>query len=194
MQITPQMRILVAVEPVDFRRGIDGMARLCREVLESDTFAGWLFVYCLAHARRHVVEVAPSFPAQCRHILETLGTLYRHDAEAREQALSPEARLAHHQTHSGPLLDDLHVWLNAQLADHLVQPNSSLGQAITYLLNHWTPLTLFLRQPGAPLDNNRADAASGITNGMPPARLCRAMRMGGWIERISAPTIVADAA
>ncbi len=159
MQITPQMRILVAVEPVDFRRGIDGMARLCREVLESDPFAGWLFVYCLAHARRHVVEVAPSFPAQCRHILETLGTLYRHDAEAREQALSPEARLAHHQTHSGPLLDDLHVWLNAQLADHLVQPNSSLGQAITYLLNHWTPLTLFLRQPGAPLDNNICERA-----------------------------------
>lgn len=45
IQITPQMRILVAVDPVDFRRGIDGMARLCREVLESDPFAGWLFVF-----------------------------------------------------------------------------------------------------------------------------------------------------
>ena len=45
IQITPQMRILVAVDPVDFRRGIDGMARLCREVLASDPFAGWLFVF-----------------------------------------------------------------------------------------------------------------------------------------------------
>lgn len=45
IQITPQMRILVAVDPVDFRRGIDGMARLCREVLNSDPFAGWLFVF-----------------------------------------------------------------------------------------------------------------------------------------------------
>ena len=45
IQITPQMRILVAVDPVDFRRGIDGMARLCREVLDSDPFAGWLFVF-----------------------------------------------------------------------------------------------------------------------------------------------------
>ena len=49
---------------------------------------------------------------------------------------------------------DLHAWLTAQFADHLVEPNSSLGQAITYLLNHWTPLTLFPRQAGAPLDNN----------------------------------------
>ncbi len=45
IQITPQMRILVAVDPVDFRRGIDGMARVCREVLDSDPFAGWLFVF-----------------------------------------------------------------------------------------------------------------------------------------------------
>jgi transposase len=39
------MRILVAVEPVDFRRGIDGLARVCREALQSDPFAGWLFVF-----------------------------------------------------------------------------------------------------------------------------------------------------
>jgi len=110
--------------------------------------------HCLAHARRHVVEVASSFPAECRRILETLGTVYRHDAEAREQALAPEARLAYHQTHSGPVLEDLHGWLTAQLADHLVEPNSSLGQAITHVLKHWGPLTLFLRQAGAPLDNN----------------------------------------
>jgi len=45
IQITPQMRILVAVDPIDFRRGIDGIARLCREVLASDPFAGWLFVF-----------------------------------------------------------------------------------------------------------------------------------------------------
>jgi transposase len=45
IQITPQMRILVAVEAVDFRRGIDGLARLCRETLQSDPFSGWLFVF-----------------------------------------------------------------------------------------------------------------------------------------------------
>lgn len=45
IQVAPQMRILLAVEPVDFRRGIDGLARVCREVLKADPFAGWVFVF-----------------------------------------------------------------------------------------------------------------------------------------------------
>jgi transposase len=45
IQITPQMRVLVAVEPADFRRGIDGLARLCKETLEEDPFSGWVFVF-----------------------------------------------------------------------------------------------------------------------------------------------------
>jgi len=45
IQLTPQMRILVAVEPVDFRCGIDGLARLCREVLQVDPFSGAAFVF-----------------------------------------------------------------------------------------------------------------------------------------------------
>ncbi len=45
IQITPQMRILVAVEPADFRRGIDGLARMCREELGVDPFSGAVFVF-----------------------------------------------------------------------------------------------------------------------------------------------------
>lgn len=45
IQITPQMRILVAVEPVDFRRGIDGLAQVCREALGADPFSGTVFVF-----------------------------------------------------------------------------------------------------------------------------------------------------
>jgi hypothetical protein len=114
---------------------------------------------CLAHARRRFVDVTPSFPAECRHVLETLRDVYRHDADARAQGLSPDDRLAFHQAHSGPLMDGLHVWLTTQIDEHRVEPNSGLGQAIAYLRNHWTPLTLFLRQPGAPLDNNLCERA-----------------------------------
>jgi len=45
IQVTPQMRVLVAVEPVDFRRGIDGLARLVRVELAGDPFGGTLFVF-----------------------------------------------------------------------------------------------------------------------------------------------------
>jgi transposase len=45
IQITPQMRILVAIEPLDFRNGIDGLSRVCRDVLDSDPFSGTLFVF-----------------------------------------------------------------------------------------------------------------------------------------------------
>jgi len=45
IQVTPQMRIVAAIEPADFRRGIDGLARLCKDVLRHDPFSGWVFVF-----------------------------------------------------------------------------------------------------------------------------------------------------
>ena len=45
IQITPQMRILVAIEPADFRKGIDGLVRLCKDTLHHDPFCGWVFVF-----------------------------------------------------------------------------------------------------------------------------------------------------
>jgi transposase len=45
IQITPQMRILLAVEPIDFRKGIDGLVALCRQKLQSEPFEGALFVF-----------------------------------------------------------------------------------------------------------------------------------------------------
>ena len=45
IQVTPQMRILLAVNPVDFRKGIDGLARVCRQALLSDPFSGHVFIF-----------------------------------------------------------------------------------------------------------------------------------------------------
>lgn len=45
IQITPHMRILVAIDPIDFRAGIDGLAAACRQRLEADPFSGTLFVF-----------------------------------------------------------------------------------------------------------------------------------------------------
>ena len=118
-----------------------------------------LLAHCLAHGRRQIVEVAENFPQECRYVLETLGSVYHHDALTRERELPPEQRLLFHQEHSAPLMKELHKWMKAQLDKRRTEPNSGLGKAIRYLLNHWTKLTLLLSQPGAPLDNNVVERA-----------------------------------
>jgi transposase len=118
-----------------------------------------LLANCLAHGRRQFVEVAANFPQPCRYVLETLGEVYKYDAEARQAKLSPVQRLVFHQQHSAPLMKQLHDWLEAQFALKQVEPNSGLGKAITYLLRHWKALTAFLREAGAPLDNNVCERA-----------------------------------
>ena len=85
--------------------------------------------------------------------------VYGYEEQARAGGLSPEERLHFHQEHSGPVMENLHAWLNAQFEEKKVEPNSGLGQAISYLLKHWEKLTLFLKTPGAPLDNNIVERA-----------------------------------
>jgi transposase len=118
-----------------------------------------ILAHCLAHARRRFVDVYDRFPEPCRHLLESLAVVYHNDAVARERKLSPEARLRFHQEASGPTMHDLHDWLELQLEEKRAEPNSALGGAITYMLKHWDRLTLFLRQAGAPLDNNVCERA-----------------------------------
>ena len=130
---------------------------------------------CNAHGRRNFVKVTANFPEPCRFVLESFREIYRYDAEAREQGMSAEQRLAFHQEHSKPVMDKLHAWLGAQFDERLVEPNSGLGQAISYLLNHWQKLTLFLEKAGVPLDNNIATAANGSGDVMPPPGLCRVL-------------------
>jgi hypothetical protein len=110
---------------------------------------------CLAHGRRHFVDVVHKFPDEVRHVLEVLSDVYKNDAETR--SMSDEQRLLFHQEHSKPLMDDLEQWLGQLIDERKVEPNSTLGGAITYMQNHWDKLTLFLRQPAAPLDNNAVE-------------------------------------
>ncbi len=114
---------------------------------------------CLAHGRRKFVDVAENFPQECQHVLETLREVYRHDAETKKAKMSAEERLLYHQQHSGPLMKGLQEWFAEQFNERKVEPNSVLGDAITYMNNHWAKLTLFLREPDAPLDNNICERA-----------------------------------
>ena len=112
---------------------------------------------CLAHARRGIVDQVVNFPRECRHVLDALREVYRIDAQCKKARLSHAERLATHQLHSQPLMEGLKAWMQAELDDKRVEPNSGLGQAYRYMLKRWDKLSLFLRKPGAPLDNNTCE-------------------------------------
>ncbi len=114
---------------------------------------------CLGHGRRNFVDVVDSFPGECRYVLETLREVYLHDAIARGKKMTPEERLQYHQAQSAPLMEGLRTWMDEQIGQKKVELNSSLGDAIAYMQKRWPQLTLFLREPGAPLDNNICERA-----------------------------------
>jgi len=114
---------------------------------------------CMAHGRRNFIDVTCNFQEECRHVIETLAQVYKNDRIAKDKNMSPEQRLVFHQTESGLLMEQLKIWFNDQFDQKKVEPNSGLGQAISYMLKHWEALTLFLREPNAPLDNNICEQA-----------------------------------
>lgn len=119
----------------------------------AKTIAG----YCMTHGRRNFVDVSPSFPEPCRYVIETLGEVYKNEETTKKQKMSPWERLAFHQSRSAPWMAELREWMQDEIAEKRVEPNSGLGQAIRYMLTHWRRLTLFLWLPGAPLDNSAAE-------------------------------------
>src|SRR6266568_3437530 len=115
--------------------------------------------HCLAHGRRKCSDLEEVFPQECQVVLEVISQIFDHDEQARKEQLSSEARLAYHQAQSQPLMEALKQWLDKQMDDHLVEPNSSLGKAIVYMQSHWETLTRFVHIKGAPLDNNIVERA-----------------------------------
>lgn len=112
---------------------------------------------CLPHGRRYFVDNFKNFPEQCHHVLTELCKVFKNEKQAKEEKMSPAERLAFHQTHSGPVMEELRVWMESELREKRAEPNGGLGKSIKYMLNHWDKLTLFLRKAGAPVDNNLAE-------------------------------------
>ena len=113
-----------------------------------------ILLNCLSHGRRQFVDLVTKFPEECRRMLDDLSHVYGFDAQAREQNLSPQARLEFHKANSGPIMAELRDWMQSRMDGKFVEPNSALGAAFKYMLKHWEALTGFLKTPGAPLDNN----------------------------------------
>ena len=109
---------------------------------------------CLTHGRRTFYDVYTAFPDQVKFAIGLFREVYRNDATAKKQGMSPEERLRYHQEKSGPVMTELNAWMDDHLTMKKVEPNSSLGKAMQYMRNHWEKLTRFLTVPGAPLTND----------------------------------------
>ena len=109
---------------------------------------------CLAHGRRKFYEIYDYFPGECRVVIDALALIYHYDAIAKQEKMTAEKRLIYHQTYSAPIMTTLKRWIELQMQEKKVEPNSSLGKSFQYMLNHWKGLTMFLSVPGAMLDNN----------------------------------------
>ena len=114
---------------------------------------------CNSHARRKFVEIADVFVKETKHILGVFKQVYKNDDDTKKQKMSAGQRLEYHVENSKPLLDDLKKWFDKQFKEKTIEPNGSLGLAINYMTERWEELTLFLRVPGAPLDNNCCERA-----------------------------------
>lgn len=112
---------------------------------------------CLAHARRKFIEIEAMFPSECGVVLNAISKVYETDAETK--GMEAGQRLKHHRMKSGPVMKELRDWIEAQFVERRVEPNSSLGQALRYVLKHWAGLTRFLSVANAPMDNNEAERA-----------------------------------
>jgi hypothetical protein len=108
---------------------------------------------CNDHARRGFADASSRFPQQCLYVIEAFGQVYNNDEITRNEKLDPWERLRFHCRHSAPVIFELRLWLLEQFEEKKVEPNSALGTAISYMLNHWTRLTLFLWWPGVPLSS-----------------------------------------
>ena len=131
----------------------DGLSRNLPKELDT------ILASCIAHGRRKFVDLYDRFTDECHYVIKAFKVIYHNDKIAREKGLAAEERLSYHQDHSKETMEELKAWLQRQFDDHLVEPNSALGEAINYLLKRWDEMTLFLRKAGAPLDNNICERA-----------------------------------
>ncbi len=127
--------------------------------LNDSLAARWVISLCMSHGRRRFVELLDEDDEDVHFILNVISRVYEHERYCKQQLYSSKQRLGYHQTHSGPLIEALRIWLNNLLLHKLVEPNSQLGEAIGYMLKRWIWLTQFLRIEGAPLDNNLCEQA-----------------------------------
>jgi len=168
--------------PTRSRDGPEEFLKPFRGYLQADAYSGYDHFYkerergieevaCMAHVRRKHWEAQSSDLMRSTVMLAYIRLLYNVEREARERKLDGEARRALREEKSKPILDDIHTYLEREQPH--VLPKSPEGEAIAYTLSNWKALTRYCDDGDLEIDNNGANAASGISRGMPTSGLCR---------------------
>jgi hypothetical protein len=113
---------------------------------------------CNSHARRQFVDVINHFPEEVEHVLKRYGEIWGNDEYTKTEKLTPSARLAYHQKHSLPIMQEIKLWGETHFANETVEENSGLGKAIRYFIKHYVGLSYFCSLEGVKIDNNRIES------------------------------------
>ncbi|MCK5882210.1 MAG: transposase, partial [Bacteriovoracaceae bacterium] len=133
----------------------DALSRAMPKKLDAD------ICNCLSHARRKFVELMDMNISvrESKHMLKWLSVIYHNDARAKEKNLTNQERLEYHQNLSAKSVKRILKWCSKIQREKKEEPNSGLGGAISYMLNHWKELVRFMSVAGAPIDNNICERA-----------------------------------
>lgn len=125
--------------------------------LERGELSKLLISNCLTHGRHKFADIADYYPEECGYFLNEIAGIYKIDNETRNY--DSRKRLRHHKKHSTERIKNIYNKIGYLFSQKLVEPNSALGRAMNYWLNHKKGLTRFLKVKGAPLDNNKSERA-----------------------------------
>jgi transposase len=113
---------------------------------------------CLAHVRRRFFDAQSAAPEAANRAMDFILDVYRVERAALDaDVLGTPQHLDMRQTRSRSVMEQFKQWLEAERSRHL--PKGPMGEAISYTLNQWDALTLFLTDPHLPIDNNASERA-----------------------------------
>ena len=113
---------------------------------------------CNSHGRRQFVDIINQFPDEVEWVLDRYKIIWDNEDEVTAKMMTAAQRLAYHQEHSLPVMNEIRDWGVEQLDTGAVEENSSLGKAIAYFNRHFDRLTLFCQIEEAKIDNNYMEA------------------------------------
>ena len=112
---------------------------------------------CMAHARRKFFDAKDHYPELAGWMLKKISELYDIERDARDKALSADARFVLRDQYARPILDSIKAWLDEQVMN--VSSKTDIGAAIGYMLNQWPRLINYLLDGRLEIDNNLIENA-----------------------------------